>query len=77
MMDERFLKMSETSKLIKKLRGEGLVEVATALIVIVVMCQILGVRIEGFMKNDKVDLPRCYDQVNRRASEIGCTDFKC
>ncbi len=52
MMDERFLKTSETSKLIKKLRGGGLIEAATALVVIVIMWQILGVRIEGFVLNN-------------------------
>nr|UZC30166.1 hypothetical protein [Entomoneis sp.] len=49
MMDERFLKTSATSKLINKIRGEGLVEAATALVVIVVMWQILGAGIEGFV----------------------------
>ena len=129
MMDERFIKTSEISKLIKKLRGGDLVEAATALVVIVIMWQILGVgiegfqlpivsanggvhipanggiqqqinhpkhggritvrmsqsnqcpaqqtQIEGFMKNGKVDLRRCHDEVNGRASEIGCTNFEC
>ena len=49
MMDERFLKTSGTIKLINKIRGGGLVEAATALVVIVVMWQILGVGIEGFV----------------------------
>lgn len=31
----------------------------------------------GFVKNVKVDLDKCLDEVNRRASEIGCTDFEC
>jgi hypothetical protein len=31
----------------------------------------------GFVKNGKVDLDKCLDEVNRRASEIGCTDFEC
>jgi hypothetical protein len=52
MMDERFLKMSETSKLIKKLRGGGFIEAAAALVVIVIMWQILGGRIEGFVLNN-------------------------
>jgi len=52
MMDERFLKTSETSKLINKIRGGGLTEAATALVVIVVMWQILGVGIESFVLNN-------------------------
>ena len=52
MMDERFLKTSETSKLINKIRGGGLIEAATALVVIFVMWQILGVGIEGFVLNN-------------------------
>jgi hypothetical protein len=52
MMDERFLKTSETSKLINKIRGGGLIEAATALVVIVAMWQILGVGIEGFVLNN-------------------------
>jgi len=31
----------------------------------------------GFVENGKVDLHKCLDEVNRRASEIGCTDFEC
>lgn len=34
-------------------------------------------QIEGFMKDGKVDLRKCHDEVNRRASELGCTDFEC
>lgn len=34
-------------------------------------------RMSGFVKNGKVDLDKCLDEVNRRASEIGCTDFEC
>lgn len=52
MMDEIFLKTAETSKLINKIRGGGLIEAATALVVIVVMWQILGVGIEGFVPNN-------------------------
>lgn len=52
MMDERFLKTSATSKLIKKLRGGGLIEVATALLVITVFWQVMGVGIEGFVPNN-------------------------
>ena len=154
MMDDRFLKTSEASKLINKIRGGSLIEAATALVVIVVMWQILGVGIEGFVlpnpgwgvdrpnqfqppgghlryppvydlfsprrtcyadrpggslmmsevnpqssreeltqlstdvvptqtqmsgfvRDSKVDLHKCLDEVNRRASEIGCTDFEC
>jgi hypothetical protein len=44
--------MSETSKLIKKLRGGGFIEAAAALVVIVIMWQILGGRIEGFVLNN-------------------------
>lgn len=49
MMDERFLKTSEASKLINKIRGGSLIEVATALVVIAVLWQIVGVGIEGFV----------------------------
>ena len=52
LMDERFLKTSEISKLINKIRGGGLIEAATALVVIVVMWQILGVGIEAFVPNN-------------------------
>jgi DNA invertase Pin-like site-specific DNA recombinase len=34
-------------------------------------------QMSGFVKNGKVDLHKCLDEVNRRASEIGCTDFEC
>jgi len=34
-------------------------------------------QMSGFVKNGKVDLDKCLDEVNRRASEIGCTDFEC
>ncbi len=30
-----------------------------------------------FVRNGKVDLHKCLDEVNRRTSEIGCTDFEC
>ena len=49
MMDERFLKTSEASKLINKIRGGSLIEAAAALVVIVVISQIVGVGIEGFV----------------------------
>ena len=45
MIDDRFLKMSETCKLINKIRNESLIEAARVLIVIIVIWQILGVRI--------------------------------
>ena len=34
-------------------------------------------QMSGFVKNGKVDLDKCLDEVNRRASEIGCTNFEC
>jgi len=34
-------------------------------------------QISGFVENGKVDLHKCLDEVNHRASEIGCTDFEC
>ena len=34
-------------------------------------------QMSGFVKNGKVNLHKCLDEVNRRASEIGCTDFEC
>jgi hypothetical protein len=34
-------------------------------------------QIESFVTNDIVDLHKCYDEVNRRASKIGSTDFEC
>jgi hypothetical protein len=34
-------------------------------------------QMSGFVKNGEVDLHKCLDEVNRRASEIGCTDFGC
>ena len=34
-------------------------------------------QMSGFVKNGKIDLHKCLDEVNRRASEIGCTDFEC
>ena len=34
-------------------------------------------QMSGFVKNGKVDLDKCLNEVNRRASEIGCTDFEC
>jgi len=32
---------------------------------------------DGFVKNGNVDLHSCYDEINRRAAEIGCPDFEC
>jgi len=49
MMDERFLKTSGASKLINKIRGGSSIEAVTALVVIVVIWQIVGVGIEGFV----------------------------
>ena len=34
-------------------------------------------QMSGFVRNGGVDLHKCLDEVNRRASEIGCTDFEC
>ena len=34
-------------------------------------------QMSGFVKNGKVNLHKCLDEVNRRASEIGCADFEC
>lgn len=34
-------------------------------------------QMSGFVKNGKVDLHKCLDEVYRRTSEIGCTDFEC
>ena len=34
-------------------------------------------QMSGFVKNGNVDLQKCLNEVNRRASEIGCTDFDC
>ena len=34
-------------------------------------------QISGFARNGKVDLHQCLDEVNRRASETGYTDFHC
>lgn len=48
-MDERFLKTSEASKLINKIRGGGLIEAAAALVLIFVIWKIVGVGIEGFV----------------------------
>jgi len=31
----------------------------------------------GFLKNGKVDLRQAFNEVNRRASEIGCENFDC
>lgn len=45
MMNKRFLNTLEASKLIKTLRRGGLIEIASALVLIVVMCQIMGVGI--------------------------------
>ena len=46
MMNERFLKTAEASKLINKIRGGSLIETAAALVVIVVIWQILGVGVK-------------------------------
>jgi hypothetical protein len=34
-------------------------------------------QISGFVKNGKVDLHKCLNELNRRASEIGCTNWEC
>ena len=34
-------------------------------------------QMSGFVKNGKVDLQKCLDEVNRRASEVRCADFEC
>jgi hypothetical protein len=34
-------------------------------------------QMSGFVKNGEIDLHKCLDEVNRRASEMGCTDFEC
>ena len=34
-------------------------------------------QMSGFLKNGKVELEKCLHEVNRRASEIGCTNFEC
>ena len=34
-------------------------------------------QISGFLKNKKVDLNKCLNEVKRRAFELGCTDFDC
>lgn len=52
MMDERFLKTSGARKLINKIRGGSLIESAAALVVVVVIWQIMGVGIEGFVRNN-------------------------
>jgi hypothetical protein len=31
----------------------------------------------GFTKNKEVDIPKCLEELNRRAKEIGCTNFEC
>ena len=31
----------------------------------------------GFVKNGKVDLQKCLNELDRRATEIGCTNFEC
>ena len=33
-------------------------------------------QMSGFKTNGKVNLDKCLDEVNRRASELGCTDFE-
>lgn len=32
---------------------------------------------KGSVNNDKIDLCKCYDKVNPRASKIDCADFEC
>ena len=34
-------------------------------------------QVSTFVKNGKLDLQAAFDEVNRRASEIGCENFKC
>ena len=34
-------------------------------------------QLSGFVINGKINLDKCLNEVNRRASEIGCTDFEC
>ena len=34
-------------------------------------------QMSGFVEKGEVNLHKCLDEVNRRASEIGCTDFEC
>ena len=34
-------------------------------------------QVSGFLINGKINLDKCLNEVNRRASEIGCTDFEC
>jgi hypothetical protein len=34
-------------------------------------------QVSGFVKNGKVDLRKAFNEVNRRASEIGCKNFGC
>lgn len=53
MVDERFLKTSGAIELINKIRGGSLTEAAAALVLIVVIWQILGVGIEGFVPSQK------------------------
>ncbi len=66
MMEERFLKTSEASKLINKIRGGSLIEAAAALVVIVVIWQIVGVGIEGFvLPNPGCPRPGSTLQINR------------
>ena len=128
-MDERVIRTPEISKLIKELRGGSLIDTVGALILIVVMCQIMEVGIEGFqipivhpnggvhrpanggiqqymnhpkhggritvrmsesnqcpahqtqvsgfVKNDKVDLRKCYDEIMRRSKSLDCENLSC
>ncbi len=34
-------------------------------------------QISGFVENGKLHLNACFNEVNRRASEIGCENFEC
>ena len=49
MTDEKFIRNAEVNELIKKIRGGSVIEAAAALVVIVVIWQIVGVGIEGFV----------------------------
>ena len=42
-------------------------------------CDVMPTQIQAakFLKNGKVDLQRAFDEVNRRASMIGCENFDC
>lgn len=42
-------------------------------------CEVMPTQMQAakFLKNGKVDLQRAFDEVNRRASMIGCENFDC